>query len=89
MSDCRWCREGKPEWSYDAKVWVHRRSTIDRRCENPPNDYGYTRQVPEDTVSAERLAKLEQQMREHNAGKVQSKQQDASRDKRVRGEVGL
>ncbi len=33
---CRWCAEGKPEWSHDAKVWIHRRDRLDRRCENPP-----------------------------------------------------
>lgn len=48
---CRWCIEGAPEWSYDAKVWIHRRPTLDKRCLNPPNDYGYTRQVPEETKS--------------------------------------
>jgi len=38
MSVCRWCAEGKPKWSAYANVWIHRRSTIDKRCENPPND---------------------------------------------------
>jgi len=50
---CKWCAsEGQPEWSYDAKVWIHRRATLDKRCENPPNNYGYTTQVPEETVSS-------------------------------------
>jgi hypothetical protein len=51
---CRWCADGKPEWSYDAKVWIHRRDRLDRVCENPPNNYGYTTQVPEETISGER-----------------------------------
>ncbi len=33
---CKWCAEGKPEWSYDAKVWIHRRDILDRKCEAPP-----------------------------------------------------
>ncbi len=33
---CRWCADGPPEWSYDAKIWIHRRPKLDRRCENPP-----------------------------------------------------
>jgi hypothetical protein len=33
---CQWCAEGKPEWSKDARVWIHRRERLDRRCENPP-----------------------------------------------------
>jgi hypothetical protein len=49
---CKWCLENKPEWSPDAKVWIHRRDRLDRRCENPPNDYGYTTQVPEETFSS-------------------------------------
>lgn len=51
MGACRWCADGPPEWSYDAKVWIHRRERLDKRCENPPNGYGYTRQVPEETVT--------------------------------------
>ena len=35
-STCRWCAEGRPEWSSDAKAWIHRRDRLDRRCENPP-----------------------------------------------------
>ena len=34
---CKWCaREGPPEWSRDARVWIHRRATLDKRCEAPP-----------------------------------------------------
>lgn len=35
-STCRWCAEGRPEWSSDAKAWIHRRDRLDRRCQNPP-----------------------------------------------------
>ncbi len=34
---CRWCADGSPEWSYDAKGWIHRREHLDRRCDNPPS----------------------------------------------------
>jgi hypothetical protein len=34
--ECKWCAEGKPEWSSDAKVWIHRRERLDRKCDNPP-----------------------------------------------------
>lgn len=54
-TECRWCLEGAPEWSYAANVWIHRRDRLDRRCEKPPNDYGYTTQVPEETISRERI----------------------------------
>lgn len=37
MTECRWCKEGgKPEWSTDAQVWIHRRESLDRQCTNPP-----------------------------------------------------
>ena len=55
MAGCKWCADGLPEWSYHAKVWIHRRERLDRRCENPPNDYGYTTQVPEETISREQV----------------------------------
>jgi hypothetical protein len=61
---CKWCEDGAPEWSYHAKVWIHRRERLDRRCENPPNDYGYTTQVPEETISDEERKGLRK-----NAGK--------------------
>lgn len=48
---CRWCEEGLPEWSFYARVWIHRHAGLDRKCENPPNNYGYTTQVPELTIS--------------------------------------
>lgn len=50
---CKWCADGPPEWSYHAKVWIHRRERLDRACENPPNNYGYTTQVPEETISSQ------------------------------------
>jgi hypothetical protein len=53
MAFCQWCKESKPVWSYHAKVWIHRRERLDRRCLNPPNDYGYTTQVPDLTISDE------------------------------------
>jgi hypothetical protein len=52
--ECPWCKDGPPVWSYDAKVWIHRRDSLDRRCWTPYNDYGYTTQVPELTISDER-----------------------------------
>ncbi len=51
---CKWCYDGPPEWSRWAKVWIHRRDRLDRQCEDPPNDYGYTTQVPEETISREK-----------------------------------
>ena len=30
--ECRWCAEGEPEWSPDAKCWIHRRPNLDKRC---------------------------------------------------------
>lgn len=31
---CPYCQEGAPEWSPFAKVWIHRRPKLDRRCLN-------------------------------------------------------
>jgi hypothetical protein len=54
MPKCKWCDEGNaPVWSFDAHVWIHRRDTIDKRCLFPPNNYGYTTQVPEERISDE------------------------------------
>lgn len=36
MSKCKWCEIGSPEWSSDARVWVHRRSRLDKRCDANP-----------------------------------------------------
>lgn len=47
---CKWCETGPPEWSHCAKIWIHRR--LNRRCTNPPSNYGYTMQVPEETASS-------------------------------------
>jgi hypothetical protein len=34
-SRCKWCREGNvPEWSPYAKCYIHRRETLDKRCES-------------------------------------------------------
>jgi hypothetical protein len=30
--ECRWCAENQPEWSDDAKCWIHRRASVDKRC---------------------------------------------------------
>lgn len=30
--ECKWCGEDQPEWSPEAKCWIHRRPTLDRRC---------------------------------------------------------
>ena len=30
--ECKYCSESEPEWSPDAKCWVHRRPTLDKRC---------------------------------------------------------
>lgn len=30
--ECKYCIEGPPEWSEDAKCWIHRRPTLDKRC---------------------------------------------------------
>jgi hypothetical protein len=38
---CRWCADGQPEWSPYAKVWIHRRDRLDRRCEKPPSNPDY------------------------------------------------
>ena len=32
---CRWCDEGKPEWSEHTKSWIHRRERLDKKCLNP------------------------------------------------------
>jgi hypothetical protein len=37
-SICRWCAEGEPEWSCDAKAWIHRRDRLDKRCEAVTED---------------------------------------------------
>lgn len=47
-SICRWCAEGRPEWSCDAKAWIHRRDRLDRRCQNPPAAITYTLTEEED-----------------------------------------
>jgi hypothetical protein len=40
MNNCKLCGAGDvPEWSTDAKVWIHRRENLDRRCDNPPADW--------------------------------------------------
>lgn len=49
---CQWCEVGPPEWSPYAKLWIHRLPKLDRRCANPPNNYGLTTQVPEETISS-------------------------------------
>jgi hypothetical protein len=37
VTECRWCIEGGlPEWSDAAKVWIHRRPGLDKKCTNPP-----------------------------------------------------
>lgn len=33
--ECKWCIENEPEWLEHAKVWVHRRDTVDKLCLNP------------------------------------------------------
>jgi hypothetical protein len=30
--ECRYCAENDPEWSSDAKCWIHRRASLDKRC---------------------------------------------------------
>ena len=31
--ECKWCpTEGLPEWSPEAQCWIHRRSSVDKRC---------------------------------------------------------
>lgn len=34
-TECPWCEEGAPEWSPHARVWIHRRPRLDRKCLNP------------------------------------------------------
>ncbi len=36
---CKWCADGPPEFSEYSKVWIHRRESLDRRCDNPPADW--------------------------------------------------
>lgn len=31
-NECKYCAEGEPEWSPDAKCWIHRRAALDKRC---------------------------------------------------------
>lgn len=33
--ECPWCKEGEPEWSPYAKVWIHRRERLDKKCLRP------------------------------------------------------
>ena len=30
--ECKWCAENEPEWSPYAQCWIHRLSSIDKRC---------------------------------------------------------
>ena len=30
--ECKYCGENEPEWSTDAKCWIHRRASLDKRC---------------------------------------------------------
>ncbi len=54
---CRWCSNGMPEWSADARVWIHRREGIDRRCENPPGENG-VRPTTEKPMTPQRLDEI-------------------------------
>lgn len=34
LRTCKWCIENEPEWSTHAKVWIHRRDSVDKACLN-------------------------------------------------------
>ena len=34
VCECKWCISNEPEWSMHAKVWIHRRESVDKACLN-------------------------------------------------------
>jgi len=32
INECQWCEINEPEWSIDARCWIHRLDKRDRKC---------------------------------------------------------